>query len=173
VISFNTTDGAVQVPIHADVTLATPAVVAIRPIARGEVITAAHIELQTIGLAPRAGDRRAPVGDVEQLIGLEARQAIQMGDIVFSDQVQAPLLVKRGDIITVTSQGGGIRVSTTARARQDGARGELVQVETLETRERFDVRVVGTREAAVFAVTPPARPLQNERTETALRRQFE
>ena len=32
--------------------------------------------------------------------------------------------------------------------------GDLVQVESIGTKERFDVRVIGTREAVVFA-TPP------------------
>jgi flagella basal body P-ring formation protein FlgA len=88
---------------------------------------------------------------LEQLIGMEARQAIQVGEVIFNDKVQQPLLVKRGDLITVISQAGGIRVRTTARARQNGAKGELVQVESLETREPYDVRVTGHREAAVFA----------------------
>ena len=34
---------------------------------------------------------------------------------------------------------------------QDGARGDLVQVESLESKEQYDARVVGPREAAVFA----------------------
>ena len=54
---------------------------------------------------------------------MEARQAIQAGDIVFTDQVQSPVLVKRGEVITVTSQSGGIRVRTTARALQDRSHG--------------------------------------------------
>jgi flagella basal body P-ring formation protein FlgA len=84
---------------------------------------------------------------------MEARQAIQVGSVIFTDQVQSPVLVKRGEVITVTSQGGGIRVRTSARARQDGAKGNLVQVESLDTKERYDARVVGPHEAAVFATT--------------------
>ena len=51
--------------------------------------------------------------------------------------------------MSVVSQSGGIRVRTTARARQDGAKGELMQVESLETRELFDVCITGHREVAV------------------------
>ena len=73
------------------------------------------------------------------------------------DQVRAPLLVRRGDEITVVARGGGIRVRTQAHSRQDGARGDLVQVESLDTGERYDARVIGLREAAVFAATPSVR----------------
>jgi flagella basal body P-ring formation protein FlgA len=77
------------------------------------------------------------------------------------------VLVKRGEVITISSQAGGIRVRTTARAREDGARGDLVQVESLETRERFEVRVVGPREAAVFALPRPTNVDATERDNIA------
>jgi flagella basal body P-ring formation protein FlgA len=130
-------------------------VLAVRPIARGDVITAADVEMKPPDSAPLSVHRTA-VKSLEQLIGMEARQAIQLGEVIYADQIQAPLLVKRGEEIAVVSQCGGIRVRTTARARQDGSRGQLVQVESLESKERYDVRVVGLREAAVFTATSPA-----------------
>ncbi len=126
-------------------------VVALQPIARGAVITASDVELQMLESVPAATSRRAPVTSIEQLIGMEARQPIVAGDVIFTDKVQAPVLVKRGEIVTVVSQVGSIRVTTTARARQDGSRGELVQLESLGTRETYDAQVTGLREAAVFA----------------------
>jgi flagella basal body P-ring formation protein FlgA len=157
ILSFTTAEGPVRIPVHADVApAAVPVVVAAQPIARGAVITAADVELQTLESVPAATSRRAPLSSVEQLIGMEASQAIAAGDVIFTDKVQAPVLVKRGELIKVMAQGGGIRVSTTARARQDGARGELVQLESLETREVYDARVTGFREAAVFtAIAAP------------------
>ena len=65
------------------------------------------------------GPKRAASGprwtSIETIIGMEARQAIQAGEIVFADQVQSPVLVKKGDLITVVSQNGGIRVRTSAQ----------------------------------------------------------
>ena len=118
-------------------------VVALRPIARGAVITASDVELQTLESVPTATSRRVPVTSIEELIGMEARQPIAAGEVIFTDQVQAPVLVKRGEIITVVSQVGSIRVRTTARARQDGSRGELVQIESLGNARTYDARVIG------------------------------
>jgi flagella basal body P-ring formation protein FlgA len=155
VVAFDTRDGAVHLPIYAEVTTTSkPVVVAVEPLSRGEVITAAHLELRAVDFLPKAAGRRTPVESLEGLIGMEARQAIQAGAVVFSDQVQSPVLIKRGEVISVSSHAGGIRVRTTARARQDGAKGDVVQVESLETRERFDARVVGVGEAALIAPTP-------------------
>jgi flagellar basal body P-ring formation protein FlgA len=152
IISFRTATGAVQFPVYADIAPPmAPVVVALQPIARGAVITASDVELQMLESVAPATSRRAPVTSIEQLIGMEARQPIAAGDVIFTDKVQAPVLVKRGEVITVVSQAGNIRVTTKARARQDGSRGELVQLESLETRETYDARVTGLREAAVFA----------------------
>jgi flagella basal body P-ring formation protein FlgA len=159
----------VQIPVFADVVNESAQVaVASRPIARGELITAADFEMRSLDTAPAIG-RRAAIESFEQLVGMEARQAIQLGDVILADHVQAPLLVKRGEEITVVSHSGGIRVRTTARARQDGSRGQLVQVESLESKERYDVRVVGVREAAIFvagslpAVEQPAKQIETAR----------
>jgi flagella basal body P-ring formation protein FlgA len=146
-----------QMPLLADVVLSQPVVMALRPIARGAVITAADVEVQQTENAPGVGGRRAPLHSVDELVGMEAGRAIQTGEIIFTDLVTAPLLVRRNEAVTVVAQGGGIRVHTTARARQDGARGDLIQVESLETKERFEARVTGLREASVFApVSGPA-----------------
>jgi flagella basal body P-ring formation protein FlgA len=156
VVSFETAQGRVHVPVYANVqNLTSSVVVAVRTLAKGDVITAADVELQNIESPAGATARRATIGAVDNVIGMEARQSIQEGQVIFTDQVQPPLMVKRGDLVTVNSQGGGIRVRTTARARVDGVRGELIQVESLESRERYDVQVIGPNEAAVFATTRP------------------
>ena len=147
----------------------TPVVVAVQPIARGAVFTAAQLEVRNINYVPKASDRRVAIDAIEKLIGMEARQAIQTGAVVFSDQVQPPVLVKRGELVTVSSQASGIRVRTTARAREDGVQGQLVQVESPDTRERFEARIVGRREAAIVALTTPEVSRSSERIQTALR----
>jgi hypothetical protein len=60
-------------------------------------------------------------------------------------------------------------VRTTARCRQDGCKGDLVQLESLDTKEMFNARVIGTREAAVANVSEPL-PREQPRLRTAQRR---
>lgn len=169
-VSFQTRNGATQIPVYADVAITSkPIVVAARPIERGAIITAADIELRNVDLTAGGPLRRPAIVAVGDAIGMEVRHAIRAGEPLFFDQLRSPVVVKRGEVITVTSQAGGIRVRTTARARQDAAVGELVQVESLETRERYDVRVTGPREATILAVVLPPKPFSNERRETARR----
>jgi flagella basal body P-ring formation protein FlgA len=151
--SFATANGPVKLVVSAEVMRSQPVIVARRAIPRGAIITAAAVELQQTERPPVANSRRAPLVSIEELIGMEAGRAVQIGEVIFSDQVRAPLVVKRGEPVTVVSQGGGIRVRTTAKATQDGARGDLIQVESLDTREKYDARVTGLREVSVLA--PP------------------
>ena len=171
VLSFPTPDGPVQLAVLAEVSPPPmPAVVAVRPITRGDVVTAIDVELRMLDANSKPAGQRVAIDKVDSVIGKEARQSIQVGDVLLTDSIQSPILVKRGDVITVTSESGGIRVRTTAKALHEGSRGDLIQVESLmKSHERFDVRVVGTREAAVFAMPRPAAPEPDKRIETAKR----
>jgi flagella basal body P-ring formation protein FlgA len=100
---------------------------------------------------------------------MEARQSIQAGAVVFSDQVQSPIMVKRGELITISSEAGGIRVRTTVRALQDKSKGQLVQVEALNTKERFDARVTGPQTAAIMTIASPSFGEPSNTIETARR----
>jgi flagella basal body P-ring formation protein FlgA len=166
-IGLSSAGQPLKLTVTADVALAQPVVVASRPIARGAIITGADVVAQVMDKPVLATGRRAPIFNVEELIGMEAKAAIQEGEVVFNDQVRAPFLVKRGDAVTVVAQGGGIRVRTLARATQDGALGDLVQVESIQTKEKYDARVTGFREAAVLvpmqaAEVSPEPPTRSE-----------
>jgi flagella basal body P-ring formation protein FlgA len=166
-LSFTTGKGPQQMSIVVNVS--EPAIVAVRPVARGSMITAADVALQIVEPSVKASGQRVCVDSLDKIIGKEARQQLQAGEIVYADQVQMPVIVKRGELITVASQGGGIRVRTSARALQDGSQGDLIQVESLQGKQKFDARVVGLREAAVFSPARVSTPRATESAQTARR----
>lgn len=167
-ISFATAAGTATFFVYADVNPATtPVVVTARAMARGEVVTAADVELRDAGYAPKPGDRRVAARSIEALVGMEVRQPMPAGSMVYMDSVRPPLMVRRGDVIQVTSQSGGIRVRTTAKALADRSHGQMVEVEALATKERFDARVVGPGEAVIAAVTTPSTAARTAPIETA------
>ena len=71
--------------------------------------------------------------------------------MLLTSQVRAPLLVRRGERVSVRARAAGIVVRTYATAQQDGSLGDLVQVQALEGKERYAARVSGVRELEVFA----------------------
>ncbi|MCA9261977.1 MAG: flagella basal body P-ring formation protein FlgA, partial [Planctomycetales bacterium] len=75
------------------------------------------------------------------------------GAVVLTNQLRSPIVVRRGETVTVTARAAGIVVKTLAVARQDGGVGDLVQADTLDgdRRERLTARVTGRQRLEVFA----------------------
>ena len=86
-------------------------------------------------------------GDV---VGLEVVRGVLAGQPVLRKLVREPFLVRRGELIAAIANGGGIRVRTEVRAREDGAHGSIFQVETTDTKERFNAEVTGVRMVQVL-----------------------
>jgi flagella basal body P-ring formation protein FlgA len=169
-LSFNTASGAIRLPVTANVVEpAAPVVVAIRPVGRGNVVTAADVEVRMMEPTSKTAGKRTSFESTDKLIGMEVRQALREGEVVFTDQVHAPIIIKRGELVTIGSQTSGIRVRTTARAIQDGSAGDLIQVESLESKQQFNVRVTGVREAAVMTIALPSAPRPVEQARAARR----
>jgi flagella basal body P-ring formation protein FlgA len=142
-------DGGAAQTVFVRVTRFERAVVAVRPIERGQIISPADVELRELdGNVPSLSCRT-----LDSAIGREARQALRAGSVVQTSQVHAPIVVRRGETVTVAARADGIVVKTLAEARQDGGIGELVQVEAVDgrRRERFMARVTGRRQCEVYA----------------------
>ena len=65
--------------------------------------------------------------------------------------MRQPLLVRKGEVVTVYVRASGVQVRTTARSRDNGSHGELINVESLENRKTYFARVTGIQEAEVYA----------------------
>lgn len=142
--------------IDADVSLPTAVVVAARPLPRGVLISAADVRLKP--MEPTGGTDR-PFRSIDQVVGQETTRTIAEGKPLGSELVRPRLLVRRGDVVTVFARAPGIRVRTTARARDEGSLGELVAVESMEDRHRYFARVGGLHEVEVFAYAVQAKSL--------------
>ena len=138
--------------LDVEICVAAPVVVAARPIPRGAVIAAADVCLrQASGPAEQGG-----FAAVAEVIGSEATQAFGEGAVLRKESLRTPLLVRRGEIVSVYARGAGIRVRTTARARDEGSLGDCIGVETLNDRKLFFAHVCGIRELEVAAVAGQA-----------------
>ncbi|OYV82636.1 MAG: flagella basal body P-ring formation protein FlgA, partial [Planctomycetia bacterium 21-64-5] len=92
-----------------------------------------------------------PFHRLEEVLGLETKRAVVEGQVLKQDDLRSPILVRRGDAVAVFARSAGIQVRATARAQEDGGKGDLIVVESLLNRERFMARVSGIHEVEVFA----------------------
>ena len=136
-----------EMTVVATVTKIQPVVTVLRNIERGELIRTTDVEIRQ----HEGNLSSSAVASLAEAIGMEARRSIKAGSMILKNHLKAPLLVERGETVTVFARTAGITVRTFAVAREDGAQGELVQVETLAGKERFAARVSGRRQLEVLA----------------------
>ncbi len=87
--------------------------------------------------------------DPAEAIGTVAKRNLQAGEILTQRDVQAPTLVKPGDVVSLLSRGRFFSVSTLGRSRDEGKLGEQVQVENLDSRQVVTGVVTGEKEVEV------------------------
>jgi flagella basal body P-ring formation protein FlgA len=131
----------------ADVQRIEMAAVALRTIERGDLVRTTDVELRphTGSLPGRA------IALTKEAVGKEAVQTVRAGAIMLSSQLRAPVLVRRGERVSVRARSGGVTVRTYAVAQQDGSLNDLVMVTPTDSKDRYVARVSGVRELEVFA----------------------
>ena len=114
-------------------------VVAARPVAAGQALTAADLTLGRLPVQQFAG--RQVYFDPAQLIGAQADMSLAAGIPITSDAVQAPVVVKAGQTVTVTVVSGGVQLSLDATAEQTGRIGDTILLTNPSTGRRFTGQV--------------------------------
>jgi flagella basal body P-ring formation protein FlgA len=139
------TSDAEPVFVLAKVARLNSVVVATRRIEQGSLIGATDVEMRSEPNVPTTA-----VHALELVIGKEATRVIEADAILQASQTRSPMLVQRGETVKVSARTGGITVSTFAIVQQNGALGDLVQVQTLDKKDRFAARVSGWKQLEVL-----------------------
>ncbi len=155
-VSARTTDKNMGVRVSVTIERNEPVVVAIRSIERGMLVRASDVELRSHSMQQASS---GIVRSLESAVGLVAKSPIRADTILRDYHLRKPILVERGETVAVFARSAGVQVRTDVVAKQDGAMGDLVQVETLDKRERYAARVVGRRELEVFTARSTAAEL--------------
>jgi len=74
-------------------------------------------------------------------VGMEARVAIYAGRPVRAQDLGAPALVERNQLVPLIYLSGGLAISTEGRALARGAAGEVIRVMNLSSRNTVNGRV--------------------------------
>ena len=119
-----------------------------RDIAIGETI--ADSDLITVEFpADRVG--ATLLTSTETLIGQAARRALRARMPLFTYDVRKPVLVKKGDLVTVTYSLPGIELTAQGKAQGDAAQGETVAVLNTNSHRTIEARVTGAGTVSVSA----------------------
>lgn len=113
---------------------------------RGEPILPGQVVLAPVVLDQ---PRSAPLVDAELVVGQVVSTLLRPGAVLYPEHLQAPLLVRRGDLVTVRCQVGGLMIRTVARAMEDGTLDQPITLRNERTRDVFAAVVAGHRQAVL------------------------
>ncbi len=136
-----------ELKIVADITKIQSVVVTKQSIARGQLVRAIDVEI-------REREGNLPSGTLDDLqlaIGKVALRSFKPDEVVQQNYLRAAWQVRRGETVNAFVRTGNITVRTRAIAKQNGAMGDLIAVETLADKQRLDVTVSGPSEVTVYA----------------------
>lgn len=133
--------------VSARIDVFGPVLVASQPLQRGTTISASDLELAERNLA------NLPYGYYNKprsIVGQLTKRTITTASVVTPAMVQAPKLVKRGQLVSVIAETGVLSIRTRGKALGDGKAGDLVRVRSEGSRRIVDGIVVS---AGVVKVT--------------------
>jgi len=113
--------------------------VASAPVAANEALTDAQVTIERRDISNIAD----PITTPDEVVGQMSRRMLRPGDILRSGQLSSPVMVKRGDAVTMLARRDGIEVSTAGEALDAGARGAMVRVRNANSGQVVRMRVAG------------------------------
>lgn len=116
-----------------------PAVHAARMIERGQTIAAEQLQLQEVNVG-RAS--RGFYNSLDEVIGQGAKRRVRAGQLIAPNLLTAPLLIRRGQQVTIIASQDGISASATGEAMANGREGEVIRVRNLGSQKVIEAQVV-------------------------------
>ena len=136
-----TVDGYFYKKIRAMVDIETLAnvVVTIRPLGRHKIIRQADIAVKRIDISKLQVNI---INDPEKVIGRRTKRSIDPATVLRTDLVELPPIVKRGDVVTIIAEAGGMRITALGKVKKKGHKGERLKVINLNSKKEIYARVV-------------------------------
>ncbi len=106
---------------------------------RGHVLTAS--DLVTVK-RPLSTLRGKAVLRLDRAVGMALRRSASAGRVVTEDLLRPPIIVRRGDRVTIVARSPWIEVKAPGEARQNGARGDTIRVKNLMSKREITAEVV-------------------------------
>jgi len=113
--------------------------IAAAPVAANEALTDAQVTIERRDISNIAD----PISNPADAVGQMSRRMLRPGDILRSGQLSSPVLVKRGDAVTMVARRDGIEVSMAGEALDAGGKGAFVRVRNAGSGQVVRMRVAG------------------------------
>ena len=142
----------------ADDPLATP----VRVSGRAHAIIELPVLLNYVGAGDLIGEedigwkrvrarkvRRNLVVDIDQIVGKSPRRPIQPGRLIRASDVEPPVTITKGAVVTMVVSARGMTLTATGRAAESGGNGDVIRVVNLKSMRTVHGVVTGPNQVNV------------------------
>ena len=120
-----------------------------RLLAAGETIAAGDVTTATMRAERLPADTLLQASD---LVGKAPRRSLRPGEPVHAGDVEVPLVVHRGTLVTILLETPAIRLSAEGKAMDDGGMGAVIRVANTKSSRVIDAVVAGPGTVTVALV---------------------
>ncbi len=132
--------------VPVDIAIHLQVVSANGPLARNTTLAESDIQMAETDITRINGPYLTRPQDA---IGLSLKRQLNPGTPITSDMLSQPILIKRGDAVTITAEGDGLSVKMPGVAMSDGRRGEQIRIKNNNSAKIVDAQVTEPGEVAV------------------------
>jgi flagella basal body P-ring formation protein FlgA len=87
---------------------------------------------------------------IDAAIGMAVSKTINAGQLIKSQHIELPLVIRRGDIVSAKSIAGSVVVTVRGRAKANARLGETLEIESMNGENQFRARATGKGRAAIL-----------------------
>lgn len=127
--------------LPAQVSLYRSLPVASRQLERGSLLTKSDIDMQVVNISQL---RQGVVTSIDSLVGMEVKRPLAQGDAFRSAAIEAPLMVRRGESVSIELQAGAISVTTGGTAMANGRQGDRIRVRNSQSDRIVTAEVIAS-----------------------------
>lgn len=118
-----------------------------RPLKRGEVIKRDDLYMA------RKNISRSPLSylrDMDRAVGLMVKHSVKEETALKTWMLARSPIVKRGDMVTIVAQSGGLKVTVPGKVLEKGYKGSLIRVLNVMSKKEIHAKVVNHSTVQVF-----------------------
>lgn len=87
--------------------------------------------------------RRETISDIGELIGMAPKRSIAINRPIRHSDLKHPVMVAKGDTVTMVFRSGGMTLTASGRAIEDGGRNKIIRVINDRSRLTVEARIEG------------------------------
>jgi flagella basal body P-ring formation protein FlgA len=125
----------------------------LQDVAAGDVVLASALSTVEV---PANRASAAMITATDSIIGHVARRPVRAATPLFASDFTKPVMVKKGDTVTILAEMPGIRISTQGKAMSNGGKGDVITFTNTSSRRSIDARIIDAGTAVITSPTHTA-----------------